>query len=171
MACDVEAAPLTSVTAMSRPLLLAIPLLFLIGCKAVTLPGEDLEPVAGIESNSPEALAEARGRWADAGLSSYQYQIEYSCFCPPEAMGPFTVTVRDGAVASSVPSSQARPSLPTVEDLFAKIAEAYVQEAATVDVTYDPDLGYPLSIFIDYDEQMADEEFRASTSGLEPLGN
>ena len=102
---------------------------------------------------------------------AYRYQIQYSCFCPPEAMGPFTVLVRNGTEATSEEAVPEFVTLPTIEELFVIIEEAYAQDASTVEVTYEERLGYPLAIFIDYDEMMADEEYRTTVVDLEPLGN
>lgn len=146
---------------MLRPPAVFLALLLLGGCSVI-----------GAHADAPErgdpALAEARARWAEAGLAAYRYELQYSCFCPPEAMGPFAVTVRAGEATADAPEFVV---LPTVEALFALVAEAYAQDAATVEVTYDAALGHPLSIYIDYDEMMADEEYRATVSSLEALGN
>lgn len=156
--------------------LFVLTLLLMAGCAPTATPDPGTEPAAepnapATSAEGPEALAEARARWADAGLSAYRYQIEYACFCPPEAMGPFTVTVRGGVVEPSGQTAPPGGALPTVEDLFARIEGAFAEGADAVDVTYDAARGYPLSIYIDYEQLMADEEFRATLSGLEPLGN
>ena len=151
---------------MSHLPALVLTLAFLAGCTPMPS-GADPDPT---DSGDP-ALIEARTRWADAGLMAYRYQIQYSCFCPPEAMGPFIVLVRNGTEATSEEAVPEFVTLPTIEELFAMIEEAYAQDASTVEVTYEERLGYPLAIFIDYDEMMADEEYRATVVDLEPLGN
>jgi hypothetical protein len=58
---------------------------------------------------------------------------------------------------SPLPPS-ARPRFPTVGGLFDILRAAYAEDAHDVDVSYDPDFGYPTELSIDYDEQVADEE-------------
>ena len=46
----------------------------------------------------------------------------------------------------------------SVSGLFGLIQQAINLEAASISVEYDPEVGYPLSVYIDYDERIADEE-------------
>ena len=43
-------------------------------------------------------LAQARERWAEAGIEDYAYSISESCECPDEISGPRRVTVKAGEV-------------------------------------------------------------------------
>ena len=54
----------------------------------------------------------------------------------------------------------------TVEALFDLLEDAESEEAYSVDVEYDPLLGYPTDLFIDYSENTADEELGYRASGL-----
>ncbi len=124
----------------------------------------------GAGRDDDSALADARARWAAHGPDAYTMTQSRSCFCPREVTGPFEVTVRDGEVASvaldgaSVPTDRAR----SVEALFDLIADAHARDAAEVRVSYDPALGYPTEVWIDYDRQMADEETGYTMSALAP---
>jgi len=108
-------------------------------------------------------LERARARWAAVGPSSYTYGLERICFCPP--VGPARITVEAGEVVSvewlepspewSQPQAEWYPS---VDGLFQLIDAALAQRAHSVQVTYDPTNGVPLELYIDYSEQIADEE-------------
>lgn len=116
------------------------------------------------------ALADARARWEARGPADYAMTQSRNCFCPPDVRGPFEVTVRDGAVATvrldgaPVPSERAL----SIDALFDLIADAYAGEAAEVRVSYDPALGYPTEIWIDYERQLADEETGYTVTALAP---
>ena len=109
-----------------------------------------------------DALNKNHTLWKNAHLSNYTYTYKRLCFCPPEE--DIVVTVQYGDVtAAYYPGNN--PVLPerldglfTVEELFQVIQKAITDKVARLDVTYNSKLGYPESIFIDVDEQMADEE-------------
>jgi hypothetical protein len=118
-----------------------------------------------------DALNRNRALWKNANLSTYTYTYKRMCFCPPEK--DIAVTVQYGDVAAASYSPDDTPVLPerlddlfTVEELFQVIEKAITDEVARLDVTYNSELGYPESIFIDVDEQMADEEITHFVSNL-----
>ena len=131
-------------------------------------------PVA-VSSDGEEELAANRQRWAAQGPDDYRFTYTRTCFCMPQDRGPFEVTVRGGEVAAATyrgegePSDRALSEYQTVEDLFALLAEAYDRDAARVDVTYDPATGQPTSFYIDYSEQIADEEDGFDVESVRPL--
>jgi hypothetical protein len=85
------------------------------------------------------------------------------------------VTVQQGRVTSLTDAETGAPFggdplMPvTVEGLFAAIDDALDRDADQVTVQYDPQLGYPLEIAIDFSQQVADEEIYYSASELTPI--
>ena len=126
--------------------------------------------VTGPPDEEREDLRRNRERWRSQRIQSYEYVLQQLCYCPPELARPARVTVRDGQVASVIDVERStavpadRRNTLTVEDLFARVEEALNRNAAELQVEYDPELGYPISISIDYSKQVIDEElsFRAS---------
>lgn len=118
-------------------------------------------------------LDEAMARWEAADLGAYRLTLQRSCFCPsPDYTGPFDVTVRDGvieAVRLSGERVDAERGM-TVRALFDLIEEAYDRGAEVVRVTFDPEVGVPTEVYIDYSSQMADEEISYTVTGFEALG-
>jgi hypothetical protein len=57
----------------------------------------------------------------------------------------------------------------TVEQVFDVIEEAYRERAEEVQVTYHPTLGYPTDLFIDYVEEVADDERGVQITDFEAL--
>lgn len=110
-------------------------------------------------------LANNARLWAGQAPDAYRYAVRRLCFCGPEAIGPVRMDVVDGQVVSMVyvegggPVDSDYESLfPTVEGLFAVLADALERDAVQIDVTWDPETGIPVDFFIDYDEGIADEE-------------
>jgi len=110
-------------------------------------------------------LQRAERAWERAGIDSYTYAVERLCFCAPDGRGPVRVRVENGVVTersyvgSGDPVSGPLADLfPAVEGLFDILRDAIGTGAHTLVVTYDPQLGVPTDFWIDYHEQVADEE-------------
>jgi hypothetical protein len=127
------------------------------------------------------ALAQAEALWKQKQPMHYSYQLQPSCFCPPEYTQPIAIRVFKGKVQQADLVNSKRP-LPadrkedakTIEDLFKIIREALERPAASTTITYDPSYGFPSSISIDVDQMIADEEMYYTVknfkvaSGLKP---
>ena len=72
--------------------------------------------------------------------------------------------MRGGVVASVASADPAVPNIPDperfipVKALFVLLQSAIDEDAARIDVTYNKEFGYPEQFFVDYHENMADEE-------------
>ena len=120
-------------------------------------------------------LAQARSRWRGAGISDYSYEMRKLCFCPPEYVGPFTITVRGGAVvsvvylptgASVVPVPERHP---TVDGLFEVVEATLERNPDQLSIDYDPALGYPRRIDVDTIVRAVDDEVTYEANGLSRL--
>ena len=120
--------------------------------------------LVGADPSIREA-AVAQARWDAQGVDDYVMDVDVGCFC---AVGRYRVVVRDGAVASVV-GSDGRPSRGTgrvtVDDMFALALD----DPHELTATYDPVLGYPLTMSVDPDENVIDEEVGYVVRRLEPL--
>lgn len=109
--------------------------------------------------------------WQSQNLTNYDFTLERQCFCPEDWRGPVNIQVRGGKATSvTYPSTGATAGaekfgdVGTIEKLFGIIRDAYEgknafeQKAETVNVTYHPEKGYPLTILIDVSTMIADEE-------------
>lgn len=134
-----------------------------------TLPPPGPDTTASGDGEVPAELVEARQRWEAADVGTYQMVYEVVCFCPRTTV---TVDVTGGEVTDvSVAGEGLVPDEPqTVEAMFDELEQAYRAEVADVQVTYDPELGYPADWWIDVDERMADEEYGAVVQELSTVG-
>lgn len=107
-------------------------------------------------------LADAEGRWAAAGQTTYSMELRTVCFCPDHVT---RVDVVDGAVVSArnagdgVDDPNVEPAARTVEDLFDELRRAIDDGADQIVVTFDESTGRPVSYWVDVDEGTADEEY------------
>jgi len=126
--------------------------------------------ITGCGTTGPNAdllsqIEQNRSLWQQLGPASYQYGVQRLCFCGPDAIGPVRVTVQNGTVTSRVYTDSNDPVatnleelFPDVEGLFDVLIDAVERDAADISVTWDSTTGLPSEFFIDYNEQIADEE-------------
>jgi uncharacterized protein DUF6174 len=129
--------------------------------------------VTGTDDNDDEeALRGAQVRWNNARVQDYTVVVQHLCFCG--YVRPVRITVRSGAVVSSVDAQTGEPvpTYATVRDiaaLFTLIRQAIDDGADKLDVTYDSQLGYPTFINIDYITNAVDDELQVRTSEFQQL--
>ncbi len=111
-------------------------------------------------SSDNKELDDARARWTRAGISDYNFVFTITCFCVET--GTFDVEVQNNIVVhvTSLPDSEmvGNEVGKTIGDLFGILAEAYARNADQVTVSYDPALGFPTSIALDYIAEAIDDE-------------
>ena len=118
----------------------------------------------GFLGDSSEAdLLAARTLWQEARPSDYDFVFEWQCFCALAAFGAIEVEVRDGGMVNV-----AQDGLLTVDGVFTFIADGFQRNAARVRVNYDPVLGYPAKVWIDYDLNTVDDESGFRLVGFSP---
>jgi Family of unknown function (DUF6174) len=109
-------------------------------------------------------LAQARSRWQGAAISDYSYELRTLCFCPPEVVGPFAITVSRGTVSSVVflPTGATVTPVPErhpdVEGLFDIVEKTLDRDPDRLAIEYDSALGYPRRIEVDSAARAADDE-------------
>ena len=120
-------------------------------------------------------LEAARQRWAQLGWSQYRYTLQTGCFCLPE--GPLQITVQGGVVVSAIDigtlggqpvSAQRLAQLLTIDGFLDLVGRAQ-RDAASVNVSFDPALGYPATLSIDWVAQVIDDEVSYRISAVEAL--
>ena len=119
-----------------------------------------------------DELARHRAMWEAQHVTSYRYTLSRSCECLfPQMTGPAVVEVRSGNLTAQLSGGAAADTslFTRVEGLFAVVQRAIDENAETLTVEYDPVLGYPKSIGIDYRKEMVDDEFTVILSGFQLL--
>jgi hypothetical protein len=113
-------------------------------------------------------LIAARARWTAHRPSSYEYRLTISCFC---VVRPVIVTVVGTTATAATHVDDGTPvsaeelsHLPSIDGLFDLVIHARSQNYAQADATFEPILGYPLTISLDHATGMADDEVWYSVS-------
>lgn len=139
-----------------------------------TLTQKDIDQLNG-NSNLPQDFLDSRAKWdaASNNAQSLSYTAQNSCFCPPDYTRPMNITEQNGKIidatyadtGETVPS-YIRDGLLTMDERFDQLEQAYLSDADRIDVTYDPKLGYPSSVYVDQSFMIADEELSYTIKNL-----
>ena len=119
-------------------------------------------------AQADEALETNRAKWEAAGIAAYEYRYQKVCVCHKEKPSDTIIAVSNGEIVGvrydhedyldEVPVPPEKYDwFRTIDDLFALITGALEREAV-VRVSYEPELGYPLRIYVDYEQDLVGEE-------------
>lgn len=125
------------------------------------------EPIA-----SKDELTTQEQKWVDQKIENYEFTLQITCFCIREYTLPKQLIVKNKKLVSvdGVPVEDLNdPAFRTIEGYFDLIREIRKQTPDKEAITFDPEMGYPTSIFFDLSFQMADEEINYSISNLTAL--
>jgi hypothetical protein len=127
--------------------------------------------------SNKEKLEINRHIWLKEDAANYQFNLFISCYCAFE-VNPAIIVVRDdtvntvinpktGKIFTPSDSNRAREKyadFPTVDELFKTIEQAIKRDPYRLKVKYNPHYGYPEQIDVDYDKNIADDEFHYQVS-------
>lgn len=129
------------------------------------------------------AYRDARARWLAASIGDYEFSYDIACLCDDATTAPVWVQVRGGEFVRALDSANGQgldipegSLLPrTILDVFDGVSRALDNYPATFEVEYHDELGYPMVVRVDPDNNInGDEtgyylsEFEASAQ--EPVG-
>ncbi len=121
-------------------------------------------------------LATARARWRTGGLTGYDFELQRLCYCPDETVRPVTVSVRGSAFAGLAHTDDGTAAdtvwfrdFLTMERVFEYLERTVAERPAVFMATYDAVLGYPVSVELDGDRQVADDELWLEIPALRPV--
>jgi len=128
----------------------------------------------GWEQNSLDFSAASR-RWSENKPTCYKYTITRACpTCEAGDlwMGPFEVVVNNGHIVSPEPGGYRRPS--SIDNIFSFLERDCLDDCPNSGpsqcvVTYAGNLGYPMDVKIDFNDQIQNEELEYTISDFEEL--
>jgi hypothetical protein len=126
-------------------------------------------------STKAKEISEARLKWNKQGYDSYTFNYNRSCFCPWASV-TFNVKVISDKITyladlagNVIVDSTEFQYFYTIDRLFDLLEEADKQNAAQLDYSFNKDFGYPEHIYVDYSEQIADDESSFTIDSLKVL--
>jgi hypothetical protein len=135
----------------------------------------DTDQDSGDGATNDTLLDDNWEKWNSSQDGDYSFNLKKMCFCGSEVTRPVHVVVEKGIPTSVIYVDDGSPAAAeiferynTMEKLFLLIREA-MDTADQVKVTYDPQLGYPSDIDIDYIIMAIDDESSYDISAVEIL--
>jgi len=144
---------------MKRAAIVGLVILLLVVAAVVYAP----RTIRGIQ------LRSARDRWESASVGDYTWRIDTGCFGLCSNGEPVTIVVRDGRVVRASgdhASADVRRAVPsTVEELFERVDRMRGSDGYAV--SFDADLGFPLTGSFDPSRNTIDEEWGFTVRSFE----
>lgn len=130
------------------------------------------------ETSSDEIAAEVlanKEKWLSLGIKQYQIEMQKICYCVADAVRLMIFQVSDNEIkdVSYADSGDAvDPShysqLNTVEGMFDLVEQALVKNPASIVISYNDEYGYIKELTVDYQQNIADDEFTFIASNMKP---
>ncbi len=159
------------------------------GLVCIDAPGDDCNPRQGdadcfgiCVKNSPfnnqllETLNQNQEKWNSFQIRDYSYSFQRTCECLPNITREVFITVSDDKTTEIKYSDSSekvdefpRGFYKNIAELYILIEDAINENAYQITITFDDQYGYPTDIFIDYDNDVADEEIIVTTGDIKIL--
>ena len=104
-------------------------------------------------------------KWESMNMTHYGYNFRASCYCIDEWVREVSVTVNNDSVISILFTDDGEPpqilqisNWHTINSLF-DLSKTIIEEAAKFQLEYDKTYGNPTLISVDWDFEIADDEF------------
>jgi len=108
-------------------------------------------------------LSLAREKWDNKNFNNYEYTLNVSCYCNYD--GPNNIEIKNNDLfkvnGKSVTIEQLQNEywdVKTIEELFNIIDSKLEDDPFSYSFQFDENYGYPIDIYFDMDEMIADEE-------------
>ena len=142
---------------------------------AMAVAGIALAGCASPLERREDDLTTAEARWRSAGVQDYTFGFSRSCECLPAATRPVMITVSAGAFVAAAylddgtaaDTALFRDEL-TLDRLFASLRRILAQRPAVFAASYEPTLGYPTRVSLDYNLTTADDEAFLTVFNVRP---
>ena len=112
-------------------------------------------------------------KWNNKAIDSYTFDLSVSCFCMFETMPPWTIKVVNNKLKTLDGKALTEQQLEdeywfalTIRELFTIIENKLSANPFIYTSKYDSEYGFPVEIYFDMDEMIADEEIGYSISSF-----
>ena len=112
-------------------------------------------------------------KWNNKDIDSYTFDLSVSCYCMFETMPPWTIKVVKNKLKTIDGKDVTEQQLEnnfwfalTIGELFSIIENKLSSNPFIYTSKYDSEYGFPVDIFFDIDEMIADEEISYSISSF-----
>lgn len=120
-------------------------------------------------------LVTSRNAWESGRPAAFRYVVDRDCYCDPEYVEPYVATEEGGGKSAAftieIESASGEfistpPGAIWIDDLF-DLIEQSIREEKAVEVEYDQNLGFPVSIVVHPDPAPPDSVYRVEVRDFE----
>ena len=137
------------------------------------------EPEVKVEETSNnQIVAEVftnKDKWLSHGIEQYQIEMQKICFCAPDAVRLMIFSISDNEIkdvryadSGDVVDPSYYSQFNTIEGMFDLVAQALDKNPANIAISYDEEYGYIKELTVDYQQNIADDEFTIIASNMRP---
>ena len=130
------------------------------------------------ETSNNQIVAEVftnKDKWLSHGIKQYQIEMQKICFCAPDAVRLMIFSISDNEIKDvryADSGDEVDPSyynqFNTIEGMFDLVAQALDKNPANIVISYDEEYGYIKELTVDYQQNIADDEFTIIASNMKP---
>ncbi len=124
---------------------------------------------------SDSLLQASQARWSASRIDSYWYRFRWICYCGIDYVRRVDIHVKSGVVTSVIDAETGKPltaqevaNYRTIEGLFDFVRGAIDRPADSVNGAFDSNLGIPITMGVDYEAGLADDELGFQIESLRP---
>jgi hypothetical protein len=131
------------------------------------------EGALDVQDRLQKAYDEAQARWRGRAPARYEFTVDVGCFC---AFGrrPMSFRVAGGRATATVEltAEEARfyEGFDTIDELLAIVGDAIAIRPFRMTATFDSEFGFPVSVSINPNSMIFDEELRFTVTNFRPFG-
>jgi hypothetical protein len=153
-------------------LVLLLLILFISAAYFFMIPAPDKTPG---QEDLLAKLAASRSAWESGRPASFRYVVDRDCYCDPAFVEPYVASEERGSksavfvieIESSTGEFISAPPEPVwIDDLF-DLIEQSVAGDEHVEVEFDKNLGFPVSILVHADASPPDSDYRVEVRDFE----
>ena len=132
--------------------------------------------IAVEKTSSNQVVAEVQAnkdKWLSHDIKKYQIEMQKICFCAPDAVRMMIFQVEDNEIkdvryadSGDAVDPGHYNELNTIEGMFALVEQSLEKNPADIVISYDQEYGYIKELTVDYQENIADDEFTFIASNM-----
>lgn len=127
-------------------------------------------------AGGPVDMSGARALWRSREPALYAYTATYTCFC---LIGPVHVlagrdsvlTAQEASIPPGTLTDAAHKQHYAIDSLLAEVGALLDRDHDSHRVSFDKTYGFPDTVYIDFDRQMADEEYGLRITDFHPVAS
>ena len=130
------------------------------------------------KASSIDVVAEVQAnkeKWLAHGIKAYEIEMQKICYCAPDAVRLMLFQVTDNEIkdvryadSGDVVDPSYYNNLNTIEGMFTLVEQALKENPADLVISYDTEYGYIKELTVDYQANIADDEFTFIASNMRP---